>query len=94
MLSLCIFSFKNVYRSYPPIFWLKSFQEVVSSYKFSKSDKKNIEHLFWAMKNISDWNLHSHISKKEILPIKQTIEFRADFDILLKNIIIELSKNN
>lgn len=50
-----------------------------------------MEHLLWAMKNISDWNLHSHISKKEILPKKQTIEFRADFDVLLKNIILLLS---
>lgn len=75
----------------PPIFWLNSFQEIVNNYRFSKSDKKNMEHLFWAMKNISDWNLHSHISKKEILPKKQTIEFRADFDVLLKNIILLLS---
>ena len=76
----------------PPIFWFNSFQELVNNYKFTRSDKKNMQHLLWWLKNISDWNLHNHISKKEVLPKKQTIEFRADFDILLKNIILILKK--
>ncbi len=76
----------------PPIFWYEKFNEVVASYKFSKSDKGNMNHLIWWLKNISDWNLHNKISKKEILPTQQTIEFRADFDVLIKNIILILSK--
>lgn len=94
--NACYLSTSSLLRMFidhiPPIFWFNSFQEIVASYKFSKSDKKNMEHLLWAMKNISDWNLHSHISKKEVLPKKQTIEFRADFDVLLKNVIIILNK--
>ncbi len=95
--NACYLAISSLLRMFidhiPPVFWFRSFKEIVSSYKFSKSDKKNMEHLLWAMKNISDWNLHSHISKKEILPLKRTIEFRADFDVLLKNIILILNNN-
>lgn len=77
----------------PPIFGYKSFKEVVNNYKFSLSDGKNLEHLLGGLKNISDWTLHSHIGNKEVLPTEQTIEFRADFDVLLKNIIFILNKN-
>lgn len=76
----------------PPIFWFNSFQEAINSYKFSRSDKKNMEHLLWWLKNISDCNLHGQINNKEVLPTIQTIEFRADFDVLLKNIILKLEK--
>jgi hypothetical protein len=72
----------------PPLFSCKNFAEVVSSYSFSQSDKKIMQHLLWCLKNISDWNLHWQISKKEFLPTKQTIDFKADFDVLLKNIIL------
>jgi hypothetical protein len=76
----------------PPIFLKQSFSEVVNNFSFTKSDKQNMLHLLWGLKNIADWNLHTQISTKEILPTKHSIEFRADFDVLLKNIILELSK--
>lgn len=76
----------------PPIFKKLSFSEVVNNYSFSQSDKKNMQHLLWSLKNISDWNLHNQIWRQEILPDKTSIEFRADFDVLLKNIILILNK--
>ncbi len=76
----------------PPIFWKINFESVVAECSFSKSDKENMKHLLWSSKNISDWILHGQISWKEVLPNKTTIEFRSDFDILLKSIIIELNK--
>lgn len=76
----------------PPIFWKNSFKVVVSEYNFSRSDKENMKHLVWWLKNISDWILHNTIWSKEVLPTEKSIEFRADFDILLKNIILELNK--
>lgn len=75
----------------PPIFWKSNFRSIVAEHAFSKSDKENMKHLLWWLKNISDWNLHWQISNLEILPNETTIEFRADFDVLLKNIILELN---
>lgn len=75
----------------PPTFWKPNFESVVAENNFSKSDKENMKHLLWSSKNISSWILHGQISWKEVLPNKTTIEFRPDFDILLKNIIIKLN---
>lgn len=76
----------------PPLFWKTTFKIMVSECSFSRSDKENMKHLLWWLKNISDWFLHNTIWPREILPTEKSIEFRADFDILLKNIILELNK--
>jgi hypothetical protein len=68
----------------PPIFWKNTFNEIANNYPFSRSDKNNILHLLGWLRNIADWNLHGQITTKEILPTKQSLEFRADFDVLLK----------
>jgi hypothetical protein len=75
----------------PPIFWQTSFINLVNNYSFSKSDKENMKHLLLWLKNISDWILHGQIWKKEVITTKTTIEFRAEFDVLLKNIILKLN---
>ncbi len=76
----------------PPIFGKKNFNEVVNNFAFSKSDQKSMAHLLWWLINIADWNLHNQISQKEVIATKQSVEFRADFDILLKNIILQLNQ--
>ncbi|MFH1546211.1 MAG: hypothetical protein ABIE14_02450, partial [Patescibacteria group bacterium] len=74
----------------PPIFKCKNFLEVCNNSKISSSSKKNFLHLQNSLKNISDGFLHSKISKSEILPEKETVEFRADFDVLICEILKKL----
>lgn len=92
----CYFSVSSLLRMLidhiPPIFWKNSFDSVIAEVSFWKSDKNNLWHLKWWLKNIADCNLHSLIWIKEVLPTKETISFIPDFDVLLKLIIKELNK--
>jgi len=71
----------------PPVFGYKSFAEVTNNFPFSKSIKKNLEHLDTSLRNIADSHLHTPISPKEILPTKQQINFSNDLDVLLGEVI-------
>ena len=60
--------------------------------KWDTSDKKIIKRLKELCKHVWDSNLHSQIWKKEVLPNENTIDFKVEFDFLLKHIILELHK--
>lgn len=76
----------------PPIFSKTNFNQVVSEWSFWGSDKKIIERLKDLYKHVADSHLHTQITPKEILPNKNTIEFKVEFDTLTKYIILELNK--
>lgn len=83
----------------PPIFWKKNFESLISEWSFwinsnknESSDKKIIKRLIDLCKNISDSNLHTQISNKELLPNEINVNFKIEFDTLLKYIIKELNK--
>ena len=40
-----------------------------------------------SLRNISDANLHTNIRKKEVLPTFNQVDFRADIDVLLAEIV-------
>jgi hypothetical protein len=69
----------------PPIFKHDSFAQLSS--QAGNSFKKNMKHLQESFRNIADSILHSPIKRKEVLPTSQQIEFKADVDILLAEII-------
>ena len=71
----------------PPIFGLKSFSQVCSSYKGSKSFIDSMEHLSESSRKIADGHLHTQIRKKEILPNFTQVNFSNDFDVLLAEIV-------
>jgi hypothetical protein len=76
----------------PPIFKHESFIQFSSQYSFAgTSFKKNMKHLQDSFRNIADSMLHSPIKRKEVLPTLQQIDFRADIDILLAEIIKTLN---
>lgn len=71
----------------PPIFNCRSFNEVVSNYPGSKSFKKSMEHLNISLRNVADAHLHVAIRQKESLPTFQQVDFRANLDVLLGEVI-------
>lgn len=76
----------------PPIFGFDTFVQFSSNYGTGgKSFKKNMQHLQGSFRNIADGILHSTIMKKESLPTHQQIDFKADIDVLLLEIIKVLS---
>lgn len=71
----------------PPIFGFRTFDDVQGQYSGGRSFKKNMEHLNKSMRSIADSYLHMPIRKKESLPNKEQVDFRADMDVLLCEIV-------
>lgn len=71
----------------PPLFSCKRFSEVANSYKGSKSFKESMLHLENSLRKVSDAHLHTHIRDKEVLPTFNQVDFRADIDVLLAEIV-------
>jgi hypothetical protein len=71
----------------PPIFMYKSFSEVANNYKGSKSFKGSMLHLENSLRKISDSHLHTQIRDREVLPTFHQVDFRADIDVLLAEIV-------
>lgn len=71
----------------PPIFSTSSFSEVANNYSGSKSFKDSMKLLQRSLRNIADSHLHGKIRKKETLPSFTQVNFKADLDLLLSEII-------
>ena len=71
----------------PPIFGVNTFQEVGNNYKGTKSFKKGMDRLNNSLRNIADSHLHIQIRNKEDLPTFNQVNFVADLDLLLSEIV-------
>ena len=71
----------------PPIFGFNTFNEVSSNYSGGRSFKSSMKHLNLSLRNIADTYLHVPIRKKESIPVFNQVDFRADLDVLLGEII-------
>lgn len=71
----------------PPIFDCKNFSEVANNYGAGKSFSRSMKYLEDSSKNISDRLIHSHIKKSETLPNEVQVNFSADVDVLLEEIV-------
>ncbi len=84
----CAFLIRSVIDHIPPIFEMKSFPEVANHYAGGgKSFRQAMQHLENTSRKIADSFLHSQIRAAESVPTKSQIEFRADIDILLGEIV-------
>ena len=75
----------------PPIFGVNGFAEVANSRP--KSIKKSFLDLDTSLRNIADSFLHQHIRKKETLPNKNHIDFKANFNVFISEIIRYVEEN-
>lgn len=71
----------------PPIFGANKFLDVASNYKGAKSFKESMTHLESSLRKIADSHLHVQIRKQEILPTYPQVNFSADLDVLLAEIV-------
>ncbi len=81
---------RTILHHVPPIFEMNKFEHVASNYEWGRSDKKSIMRLYQSAKNIADNLLHEHIKKIESLPKKTQVNFAAELDVLLGQIVIKL----
>jgi len=76
----------------PPIFGQRTFSEVANNYGGGgKSFKDNMDHLDKSARKIADGLLHTQIRAKETLPEPQQVNFSADIDVMLAEIVRILS---
>jgi hypothetical protein len=72
----------------PPIFGKATFREVANNYAGGgKSFKESMQHLENAARNVADAHLHMSIRKSETLPAPQQVNFAAQLDVLLSEIV-------
>lgn len=71
----------------PPIFGFNTFNEVVNSYKGTRSFRDSMTHLENSSRKIADSYLHTKIRNKESLPTKTQVNFSNDLDVLLAEVI-------
>jgi hypothetical protein len=72
----------------PPIFGKASFSEVANNYGGGgKSFKETIHHLENGARKVADAHLHMPIRNSETLPVAQQVNFAAQIDVLLSEIV-------
>lgn len=71
----------------PPIFDTSSFSEVANNYSGPKSFRDSMQLLQRSLRNVADSHLHVQIRRKETLPSFTQVNFMADLDLLLSEII-------
>lgn len=79
---------RSIIDHIPPIFGLKHFSEVANNYGGgSTSFKDTAKHLENSLRKIADSHLHVRIRKKESLPTDVQVDFKADLDMVLSEIL-------
>jgi len=71
----------------PPIFGCVSFNEVPNNYSGATSFKKSMQNLNHSLRNIADAYLHVQIRAKESTPTAVQVNFSADLDVLLAEVL-------
>lgn len=71
----------------PPIFNASSFSEVINNYSGSRSFKDSMKLLQRSLRNVADSHLHVQIRRRETLPNFTQVNFKADLDLLLSEIV-------
>jgi hypothetical protein len=81
---------RTILNHVPPVLGFATFTEVASSYggpKTNKSFKGNMQRLEGSLRNIADMHLHSPIRSREDVPTAVQVDFAADLDVLLGELI-------
>ena len=71
----------------PPIFKVSSFAEVANNYGGSTSFNDSMKLLQRSLRKVADSHLHVQIRERETLPTFTQVNFKADLDFLLSEIV-------
>ena len=81
---------RTILNHVPPVLGFNTFAEVANNYgnpKSSKSLKVSMQRLEGSLRNIADMHLHSPIRAREDVPTATQVDFAADLDVLLGEVI-------
>ncbi|GGX71466.1 hypothetical protein [Saccharospirillum salsuginis] len=84
----CLMLIRAIVDHVPPIFKKTKFSEIVNNYADGgKSFRESMKHLDASCRKFADGSLHCQIRSKESVPTRHQVEFKADIDALLGEII-------
>jgi hypothetical protein len=86
---------RTILNHVPPVLGFSTFAEVANNYgnpKSSKSFKVSMQRLEGSLRNIADMHLHSPIRTREDVPTATQVDFAADLDVLLGEVIRVVSE--
>ncbi len=84
----CTLLIRAILDHVPPIFGLTSFTQVANNYAGGgRSFRESMQHLENASRKVADSYLHSQIRGRESVPTKTQVEFRADIDVLIAEVV-------
>ena len=78
---------RSILDHVPPVFELENFSQVGNNFSGTKSFKKSMQHLDTSLRNIADNHLHSQMRRREDLPTFHQVDFRAELDLLIGQVI-------
>lgn len=81
---------RTILNHVPPVLGFETFAEVANSYggpKEQRSFKGTMQRLQGALRHIADMHLHSPIREREDVPTAVQVDFAAELDVLLGEII-------
>lgn len=78
---------RTILNHVPPTLGFETFAQVASNYAGGKSFKASMQRLEGSSRNISDMHLHMPIRSRETLPSAVQVDFAADLDVLLSEVI-------
>ena len=81
---------RTVLNHVPPVLGYDTFAEVANNYggtKSQKSFKASMQRLENSLRNIADMHLHSPIRSREDVPTATQVDFAADLDVLIGEVI-------
>lgn len=81
---------RTVLNHVPPVLGYGTFAEVANNYgglKSQKSFKASMQRLENSLRNIADMHLHSPIRSREDVPTATQVDFAADLDVLLGEVV-------
>lgn len=81
---------RTILNHVPPVLGFGTFAEIASNYggpKSNRSFKGNMQRLETSLRNIADMHLHSPIRTREDVPTAVQVDFAADLDVLLGEVI-------
>ncbi|OGO12188.1 MAG: hypothetical protein A2Y93_10465 [Chloroflexi bacterium RBG_13_68_17] len=89
--SSVIFLSRSILYHCPPIFQEPNFESVAAHIE-GKSSRATLNRLNQSLKDIADHHIHRQISRKEVLPTAEEVDFSNDINHLLSRIVENLHR--
>ncbi len=81
---------RTILNHVPPVLGCNSFAEVANNYggpQSQKSFKASMQRLEGSLRSIADMHLHSPVRSREDIPTAVQVDFAAELDILIGEVI-------